>query len=143
MDEANDKPITAADQQPQRAQPASPSPVTDPACLAQEICERQIPLPSTATPAEVIPWTQKGIVLHNEIGPLIASNSHSYPAWKPVMDDLQTFLENPQALEAAKISSENPAKNPATIANQQHPTRPEPGQTRPELAKARPKGCQT
>jgi hypothetical protein len=114
--------------------------VNDPDWLKKEIRDRAIPVRSTATPAEVIPWVIKAIARHKEMGTVIPINTQAYPAWKALLEDWQTFL---QQLEGAKSpkqfpSSENPAKTPATPANQKLPTRPEPGQARPDLAKPLP-----
>ena len=73
--------------------------------LPQEIRSRRIPVPSNATPAEVIPWAKKFIARHKEIGTVIPENIDSYPAWKRQMDDWLQFLSRLENLQ-------NLAKNP-------------------------------
>jgi hypothetical protein len=107
------------------------NPFNDLAWLRDECRDRRIPVPSNATPAEVIPFVKKAIARHNQIGELIPVNCDSRQAWQALADDWQDFLQKLENLQ-------NPAKNPATPANQQLPIWPASGQKLPEVANTLP-----
>src|SRR4051812_4690148 len=85
-------------------------PHLSPDWLANEVRSRHLPLESNATPGEIIPFVQKFIKRHLELGTVIPQGVDSYPIWKATLDDWQQFLATLNGIACPSGSDPQPGE---------------------------------